>query len=332
MAVDPAAWSDADTVSDHRSRVRVIPPDLLLSRTPTARIQEMIARLRDLNHGGVTLDDTYPVAAELLRRYPTVSFRLTIRGGGVWRARKSQAGQLFTNVRQLWYPHPNKVTKPGRLNAPGQTVFYCSPRRHIAGLEVRPGVDEWVTVLAAGMKNPEEKFELIPLGLERCQKPVLDYLEYVPIRDLPFFRKKIGSNTNYKKWCMIDDSIADMLSTEVEDGQEHLHLRTIAVAMVFGNLPIDGFAYPSIATKRAGINFCLFHGAADGCLKPDACHVFKLQPGDGGVELFKALPIYTSSSIDADGTINWTLAKISDAPPRPWPWWDLRRSGLYLHE
>jgi hypothetical protein len=92
---------------------------------------------------------------------------------GVYRARVNKPGVLFTSAGELWYPpQPNFVRNPGRLNKPGQILFYAANMPNVAALELRVKPGDMVTVLVARTHsgNPE-KLRTAFVGLERSLAP-----------------------------------------------------------------------------------------------------------------------------------------------------------------
>jgi hypothetical protein len=126
---------------------------------------------------------------------------------------------------------------------------------------------------------------------------------------------------------MIDDYFSDILSEDISAGKEDNYKRTIALRMLLSGVGVDGFMCPSIANKLHSVNLCLFPSVADARLCPVGCHVYKMTPTDKAHTVYDASALFTATSIESNGDINWIEARRDLMPGiAPFPWWDLRHS------
>jgi hypothetical protein len=294
------AWYFTDTPED---RLEALKTKVAYERTPAAEIQRRISQVRG-HSTELTMDEVYGRVCTLLTNHLVMPKRLRMQG--LWRAQKGNVGEFFENAKRLWYPPEELVTNLGRLNAKGESVFYCAPTREIAAFETRPQVGDWITLLAADKRERLRPLQIIPLGLEQCTSPVLKAIGYKPVRHDPPIRDSLGSENNYRKWCKVDDFLGELLTQAVSPGEEDRYKATIALAKAMHRFPgVDGFAYPSIATERQGVNLCLTTAAADSHLQPLSCHVFRIDAPMAPPWVFATSYIASSSSIAPDWTITW---------------------------
>ena len=171
----------------------------------------------------------------------------------LYRARVFQSlGSLEDGLRQPDLhlgPPPSSISKAGRMNAAGISVFYGATNSQIALAEVRPPVGSYVAVA---------KFELIrPLRLLDLTV-IEDILESGSIFDPEYANllakaKFLGSLKSHITRPVLpnDESIeyvstqavADFLATEV-------------------NVPLDGIIFPSVQSDAEGQNVVLFRKAS----------------------------------------------------------------------
>lgn len=232
----------------------------------------------------------------------------------VYRARRNAPGESFSLASQLWYPPAAFVTRPSRLNEPGQVLFYGSSMPNTAIFELRPGKDEVFTVLIAGMKSGQvEKLNVAFIGLERAQAPEVQHLTDADLfRRAPGFRTKLGP-ANYKKWLLVDDYLSEIFGTPVTDGEEHKYKPTIALSKLLFTAPnLDAINYPSVATGDHGINICMLPDKADKLFTSSEAWELRvgersLHPGTGEL-LHRVTFLRRSRQIHSDGAIEWYRA------------------------
>lgn len=167
----------------------------------------------------------------------------------LYRARVFQSlGSLESGLKQPDVhlgPPPSNVSKAGRMNAAGISVFYGATNSKIALAEVRPPVGSYV---------PVAKFDLVRdvrlLDLTAIEEIVESGSIFDPEYANSLAKAKfLGSlKSHITRPVMPDDesieyvstqAVADFLATEV-------------------NLPLDGIIYPSVQADEDGLNIVLF--------------------------------------------------------------------------
>jgi hypothetical protein len=229
---------------------------------------------------------------------------------GVYRARVNRPGELFTDARQLWHPPAERVTRPGRLNRPGQVLFYAASMPNTAIYELRAVPGDVVTVLLARTRRAFEQINATFIGLERARAPELaGFLPEDRFRTSSNFRASMGEG-NYRKFCMIDDYLSEIFARPVADGAEHLYKPCIALGDWLFTMPkLDAVNYPSVATNDYGVNICMLPARADAILNPSEAWMIALQryerhPATGEV-LTRVDFLRRSHEIGPDGAIVW---------------------------
>jgi hypothetical protein len=282
----------------------------LMGRVSIHDLRQRIARLRRADMRFFSQEAVTARVARIIDQYP-----LQIRPwmvSGVYRARVNKPGVLFTSAGELWYPpQPNFVRNPGRLNKPGQVLFYAANMPNVAALELRVKPGDMVTVLVARTHsgNPVELRSAF-VGLERSLAPEANALGSSDMfRTSPRFRKELGEG-NYKKWLLIDDYLSEVCGTAVPDDEPHLYYPTIALSELLFRAPnVDAIQYPSVATQDHGINVCMLPARADAVFRASEAWMIQIgekepQP-ETGQPLMRIRFRLRSHEIGHDGVINW---------------------------
>ena len=231
---------------------------------------------------------------------------------GLYRARVNKPGVLFTSAEQLWYPPTSElVLRPGRLNKPGQIVFYAASMPNTAAIELRVKPGDMMTVLVARTRNGTfETLDTAFIELERSKAPEAEALGPDDnFRTSPDFRKQLGEG-NYKKWLLIDDYLNEIFGCAVPDGEGHMYKATIALADLLLKAPgVDAISYPSVATSDHGINVCMLPSRADAIFA--ASEAWMVEIGEAalhpqtGEHLMRVSFHLRSREIGTDNVINW---------------------------
>jgi hypothetical protein len=263
------------------------------------------ADLRTLSQGAVAAR-----IARIIDQYPFQIRSWSV--SGVYRARVNKPGVPFTHAAELWYPPtPELVKGAGRLNKPGQVLFYAANMPNVAAIELRVKPGDMVTVLVARTRSgaPQE-LNTAFLGLERSLAPEVSALGPSDMfRTAPHFRNQLGEG-NYKKWLLVDDYLSEILGAAVPDDEPHLYYPTIVLAdLLFGAPKVDAINYPSVATQDKGINVCMLPPRADAVFKPSEAWMVQLGERDPHPKtkepLMRVHFRLRSQEIGSDGAIHW---------------------------
>jgi RES domain len=273
-------------------------------------LRERITRLRRADLRALSQETVAARVAQIIHQYP---FQIRPwRVSGVYRARVNKPGVLFMTATELWYPpKPDFVKSAGRLNKPGQVLFYAANMPNVTLIELRAKPGDMVTVLVARTHTGAlEELKTAFIGLERALAPEVNALGPSDMfRTAPYFRKQLGEG-NYKKWLLVDDYLSEIFGAVVPDGEPHLYYPTIALAdLLFRTPKVDAINYPSVATQDKGINVCMFPARADAIFR--ASEAWMIQIGESELHPETKEPLIRvrfrlrSHEIGPDGVIRW---------------------------
>jgi hypothetical protein len=273
-------------------------------------LRQRITRLRRSDLRALSQEAVAARVARIVDQYP---FQMRPwRVSGVYRARVNKPGVLYTSAAELWYPpKPDFVKSAGRLNKPGQVLFYAANTPNAAAIELRVKLGDMVTVLVARTHSGVlEELNTAFVGLERALAREVNTLGPSDMfRTAPHFRKQLGEG-NYKKWLLIDDYLSAIFGAVVPDDQPHLYRPTIALAdMLFRAPKLDAIHYPSVATQDHGINVCMLPARADAVFR--ASEAWMIEVGQKELHPETKQPLMRvrfrlrSHEIGLDGAIHW---------------------------
>jgi RES domain-containing protein len=281
-----------------------------MDRVSIHDLRQRIARLRRVDLRTLSQEAVAARVARIIDQYP---FQIRPwKVSGVYRARVNEPGVLFRSAAELWFPpRPELVKSAGRLNKPGQVLFYAANMPNVAAIELRVKPGDMVTMLMARTRTGRfEELNTVFIGLERALAPEVNDLGPSDMfRSAPHFRKQLGEG-NYKKWLLVDDYLSEIFGVAVPDGQSHLYYPTIALADLLFRAPkVDAITYPSVATQDKGINVCMLPARADAVFR--ASEAWMIQVGEKGLHphtqeaLMRIRFRLRSREIGPDGVIHW---------------------------
>jgi len=142
---------------------------------------DLIAELETLDLRSVEDDGVYQRVRRLMALYGARQTGLNpsnrfyrIRKNLDERIRSNQGLEwyppLFSEVRSLWYPPAKRSMTRGRVNRPGESVFYCADSIDTAVLEMRAKVGEYLTILECAFVNDEVQPNIFEAGIHGTRK------------------------------------------------------------------------------------------------------------------------------------------------------------------
>lgn len=184
-----------------------------------------------------------------------------------FRARINNGSSYFDRVSDLWYPPGSVVKKWGRLNRPGQSIFYISASHEIATLEVRPKVGDMITMLRVKLKESSHLPHVMELGMAET---VSQYglSANVQLLENSKLRGVFAGLEDIEKNLKIRSMLASFMMQIVPPGQEYDYKKSVAIVehLMLAN-HIDGVLFPSIAgdgsRKGGGMNMAIKPASAD---------------------------------------------------------------------
>lgn len=202
---------------------------------------------------------------------------------GFYRARKHTdvwKNKNFNTTKELWYRDWSKVNQTehefGRVNLPGENIFYLSTAQSASIVETQPKAGDWVTV--AHIK-PTDYFQinLITIAENYLSKacPFVDSI----------LNKKIGdgnalSNDSKRKIEIIDSFLIEIFTNSREDNHLEIYKSTTAIAKYLMEINpyynFNGIMYPSIALGLDAVNIGIYPKAIDNLFFVDSLIVFQI--------------------------------------------------------
>lgn len=283
-----------------------------LSWMPLAYIEERIDELQKLDLKDLEIDYVASLFRDLFRVY--VSCPITISGGkSIFRARKHEesARDCFLQNLSNIYPDPQVITRLGRANRIGRPIYYFSSDDVTALRESRVEVGDVFTVIECET-NSDYNNLLTPLGIhEMAHRLDIEIGGNLPDPNTRLRSLFGGDPACMHKHDLIDRFIKDEFLKIVPQGEEHLYKRTIAIAesaYAFAtsmDKPIDGIAYPSIASIDGSVNVAILPESFARLCRPIACNRVVISDTTlprMGLGLSELTP---AKRILEDGTIEW---------------------------
>lgn len=175
------------------------------------------------------------------------------------RSRPTQHGLDFEHVKQMGYPPPQRVRKPGRCNFEGQPIFYGSNNVETSFLEVGFSEHEPCAVIAQFRLKEGAGLVLRPIGeldhYRRHRRPRLGTPGVAEQLDELLNRLEYYDQITH--W-FVDAYLSDFFSRIPNDRTErNLYEVTSRIAnALFMQDNVDGLVYPSV--KHAGsLNYAI---------------------------------------------------------------------------
>jgi len=209
-------------------------------------------------------------------------------------------------------PKPSDITKLGRVNAIGESIFYGSPDRRVSLQEMRPIEGEIITMLMLDGKKAGERFELMHAGIDEVGRRLGD-----PGKWIAFGQPLLGDRYQDYANKLIKSYHTDEFLRQVPRGEEHLYKPTIAIAQkMLKHEQSIGIMYPSFALDCKGVNYALKPNKVLQYYKPSFVLEMLVRGREPNGE-FVIEPLAFATKFNGDGTIDWF-----PKPPTPkevWP-------------
>lgn len=196
----------------------------------------------------------------------------------VYRARKHEVGDppLFEETKNLIYKEKEKVTKFGRLNDVGESKFYTASDKDTTLLEVRPKLNDEITILESRLIDPKKAPELVEVGIRELMIQQNHSSEFIK-QNTENLNKILKSRDSKMRYKMICDFLIKEMTKLVKDDETHKYKSTIAIGRFMTCLKqsIDGMVYPSV--NRIGAECIVLKPESyDRYYRPDHCFKVKV--------------------------------------------------------
>ena len=287
-----------------------------LARIPYGDLRARIARARRMDVARLSGEQVFQRIGRLMDGYTT--FQLPILLNGVFRARKNPASSPFDNTRDLWYPPASAITRRGRFNEEGESVFYACNKANGAFFELHPAVGDTMTLVIARTRESFVELPCAHIGLERCLAPELRRTREAALpRSSRNFNGFLRAHGISNRWLRVDDFLSEMATGEFPpDLEEDKYKITNAISKIlFGAPEVEALNYPSVATHLKCVNLCMKPEVADRYFVPAECWMVRIEeerdslPGlepSEGQTFYRTTFLRKSLSIGEDGSIEWS--------------------------
>jgi hypothetical protein len=220
-------------------------PFVRLSLIPEAHLKQKIQCIRNIDLATSNIEQLKCKFKELL----SYQIRLVLGYSFhyYYRAQKTDSNKLS----RLIHAPIELVDKEGRCNNIGESLFYCSNSYVTSILEQKAQIGETVTILITELPNYNNT----------NHSPPLIFLAKEEIRDniMNSFTVSDQKQVN-KKLKIIEDYFTEVMTTEVAPGDEWSYKTSIALSKACFESTENshlGLAFPSMASKKFGLNFAL---------------------------------------------------------------------------
>lgn len=269
-------------------------------RASTEEIRKAIQELRNTDLSKVDIDDLKKRLTILFHGYtgrtPLLRADIELYRGVLW-SEKPQT------IKDLSYPPTNKIVY-GRVNRPGQPMFYCSLDKEAVFFELRPKLND---TIAIGKWRSKGDLFVFNLGYSSKILNAQGSDREVPSWAVPQKPKELQDEN-----ILVRDFFNDEFTKVVDKGNEYLFKLSIAIAEIgIREDKFVGLLYPTIAMRRYSDNLALKPSFVDQNLSLEKVEFFRIDEIGDFEYLVTTLDFATS--FGANGEINWKFSKLEEA-------------------
>lgn len=270
-------------------------------RASAEEIRKAIQELRNTDLIKVDIDDLKKRLTILFHGYtgrtPLLRADIELYRGVLW-PEKPQT------IKDLSYPPAIKITTYGRVNRPGQPMFYCSLNKEAAFFELRPKLND---TIAIGKWRSKNDLFVFNLGYSSKILNAQDSDREVPSWAIPQKPKELQDEN-----ILVQDFFNDEFTKVVDKGNEYLFKLSIAIAEIgIREDKFVGLLYPTIAMRNYSDNLALKPSFVDQNLSLEKVEFFRIDQIRDFEYLVTTLDFATDFGIT--GEINWKFPKLENA-------------------
>lgn len=218
-------------------------------------------------------------------------------GTEIYRARRcdyvGKGTGYYRNAGDVWCA-PKHLIQWGRLNEPGEQVFYTSFDAITPMYEIRC--------------NAGDSFALMKYGIKQNEVLRVAYIAVGKFKDFYPNNAHIWTAKGKENWQLIHDFINKEFSNLINQGDSKAYRTTVAISKLYDFPGCDGFFYPSVlndmsfnlAIKENSVHKLEFSGLTY------CTHVgYNIDPRRVGMEYDFNMYRRWAKSIDTNGLINY---------------------------
>lgn len=199
------------------------------------------------------------------------------------------------NLSDLLYPPANKVATIGRCNDKQESLFYCSNSFVTSVLEIKPQVNDIVTVLQLEVHDTTNLRNFVPAVTLACDQLV---------EKLQSNFVKFGNKLIQKKLDYIDSFFSEIMLQDVGEFESYKYKASVALCKAYNKhlkSQVPGYIYPSKASRHFGVNFAVNTKWVDELPNP-LLKAFRFRIIENTQDFnCKALLTEVATDIDSDG-------------------------------
>lgn len=229
-----------------------------------------ISQLAELATGSHASEEILRIVKEIIRIAKLPNGRLR-SGMMLYRARINEVGKAFCNIDEISYiRQADSITRYGRANRPGKSLFYCSDDAMTAFME---------TVNQRLRENLNDAGS-VTIGYWRAVRPVeniggiLDSSDtltrlFPPDCEAAKAMQLLLDNKHRWQFELWSKSLDYLVArfTEVVTDQLRYQITSAIFEALMGDSVLGGIAYPSVLSEALGINYALTPLSSDTRLK-----------------------------------------------------------------
>lgn len=282
-----------------------------LRKINPAELAGRIGRVRRMNAAALSDEAISNRVRRLFDGY--ASKPIMIRANAVFRARKNENGQSFTNTAELWYPPP-AVVSLGRFNAANESVFYAASTIQAAAWEIRAQPGDILSILVCGANSAHADIYSAAIGMHLYDgAPQPPQYPFPDLRADSSFQRDLQRAAIEQKWRRLDDYLSSLATAQPSDIPGLYRITNVISRVLTGMGDVQGLTYPSVATALKAFNLRLQPQAADQAFFPGEvwefevlAHVEHLPGQPESATGYQAVrPLRRSARIEPDGAIVW---------------------------
>jgi hypothetical protein len=294
-----------------RNEIEQKAADKMLRQVSYADLLRRIASVRSINCAELSDATARNRLGRIMHGYKTT--RHLLKWNMMFRARKNDIEPVFHSAHKLWYPPAEKVQR-GRFNRAGEPLFYVAGQFGAAVSEIRPKLDDVITVMVVTSRHRYRGIACAHIGLQRCKAPEIAFgARHALLGNSPALQDALGDPRFAKRWLAIDNYLGDVAVADCEENPDFYKL-TNALYYYLSTYPeTDGLSYPSVAAGMNALNLCFPPEKADEIFKPFEAWMLRITPRVGDApcipchsgELLGVNFIGRAKDIGDDGELKW---------------------------
>lgn len=292
------------------------------SRHPSKKdAEKFIAKLKNIDLQKIELFDLDEIIDSVFHFIPFGSAYIQA-GKKIYRARKSDNGEIFNNISELGMRKASEIKDYGRANQPLEAVFYGATNMHLACGEVLQNLKhninpQWEPgFTTVSVWNVVKKLHISPVYYSEAVSKVREDVAKYKIGSKTFARENSSiSHETLDVSDMIMEFFCDEFSKQIINTNHDYkysvsytrrlkHINNM-IAPQYQSERFDGILYPSVAMKYKGDNIALFDDDLDSKIEFETAFQVVSTNFDFENGNFRTSIMHEVESVDEKGNLKW---------------------------